>query len=330
MAPRNPAPALVIAKLLGDDGQNLLLPRDLLMTALVMHYWPPRGEVAPQASARPPRQGGQGRDHRDPMTSVAVPSDPRALASLLRNAGFLAAEEESAELLARAGGDGRVLDAVVKRRLQGEPLAWITGSVVFCDIDVLVHPGVYVPRYQSEALVKRALGRLGATGTALEVCTGSGAIAKVLATKRPGARVMASDLDARAVDCAIANGVNARLGDLFSSMPPELAGGVDVVVGVVPYVPTSAMALLPRDTFTFESTLSYDGGTDGTAILQRALRGATAYLRPGGAIFFELGGDQAELLCGELGELGYRDVGVLRDKEGDVRGIEATFATATT
>ena len=83
----------------------------------------------------------------------------------------------------------------------------------------------------------------------------------------PGARVVASDIDERAVACAAANGVEVYRGDLFAPLPSGLAGRVDVVVGVVPYVPTSALPLLQRDTFAFESTLSYDGGLDGTDIL---------------------------------------------------------------
>src|SRR5207302_1592771 len=101
--------------------------------------------------------------------------------------------------------------------------------------------------------------------------TGSGAIARVLTTARPGARVVASDLDARAVACALTNGVEVYAGDLFGPLPQTLEGRVDVVVGVVPYVPTRELPLLQRDTFTFETPLSYDGGPDGAGILRRVL-----------------------------------------------------------
>ena len=94
-------------------------------------------------------------------------------------------------------------------------------------------------------------------------------MAKTLATSRPGARVVASDVDERAVACAAANGVEVYCGDLFTPLPRTLEGRADVVVGVVPYVPTPALALLPRDTFAFESPLSYDGGREGTAGARR-------------------------------------------------------------
>jgi release factor glutamine methyltransferase len=247
------------------------------------------------------------------------------LTARLSRAGFIAAEEEANELLARAGGDGHLLDSLVARRLTGEPLAWVTGSTSFCGIEIRIDPGVYVPRWQSEPLVRRAVDFLAATGVAIDLCTGSGAIARTLMVNRPGAQVVASEIDERAVACAAANGVQVYQGDLFEPLPRTLEGRVDVVVGVVPYVPTPSLPLLQRDTFTFESALSYDGGPDGTDILRRVLRASPRFLRAGGALLLELGGRQAEELGDELARLGYVDVSVLSDEDGDVRAIEARF-----
>jgi release factor glutamine methyltransferase len=257
---------------------------------------------------------------------VPAPNDVEALAALLADAGFVAADEEAQELLARAAGDVALLDTLVARRLRGEPLAWITGSVSFCGLQVRVDPGVYVPRWQSELLARRAVARLPESGAAIDLCTGAGAIAKTLMTYRRGARVVACDVDERAVACARANGVEVYRGDLFAALPRALEGGVDVVVGVVPYVPTPDLGLLQRDTFTFESTLSYDGGPDGTEILRRVLADAPRFLRGGGALLLELGGEQPDALGPDLAHLGYTDVTVLVDEDGDVRGIEATLA----
>ncbi len=191
---------------------------------------------------------------------VPVLNDRDALSALLSGAGFVAAQEEADELLAAAAGDVELLAALVGRRLTGEPLAWITGSVSFCGVEIRVDHGVYVPRRQSEPLARRAVERLPRNGAAIDLCTGSGAIAKILMTERPGARVVASDIDEHAVACAAANGVEAYCGDLFTPLPRTLEGGVDVVVGVVPYVPRPELRLLHRDTFTFESSVAYDGG----------------------------------------------------------------------
>jgi release factor glutamine methyltransferase len=214
---------------------------------------------------------------------------------------------------------------MVRRRLTGEPLAWIIGSVSFCGFQIRVDPGVYVPRWQSEPLARRAVERLPATGLAIDLCTGSGAIARILTTERPGARVVASDVDERAVACALANAVEVYQGDLFAPLPPTLEGRVDVVVGVVPYVPTPALPLLQRDTFAFESPLAYDGGPDGTDILRRVLRDSPRFLRAGGALLLELGGEQADALRDDLARRGYVDITTLVDGEGDVRGIEASW-----
>jgi release factor glutamine methyltransferase len=249
-----------------------------------------------------------------------------ALVSRLAAAGFIAAEDEAQELLARAGGDAALLEELLARRLTGEPLAWITGATRFCGLAIRIDPGVFVPRPHSETLARRAVERLPATGTAIDVCTGSGAIAAVLAAARPGARVVACDADERAVACAAANGVEVHPGDLLEPVPRELEGRVDVVVGVVPYVPTPELRLLQRDTFAFESTVAYDGGPDGAAVLRRVLADAPRFLRPGGALLLELGGGQADLLRGDLARRGYAGVTVLADEEGDPRGIEATYA----
>ncbi|TME54035.1 MAG: methyltransferase [Chloroflexi bacterium] len=257
---------------------------------------------------------------------ACVPDDVAALTARLSSAGFIAAEEEANELLACAGGDPERLDSLVGRRLTGEPLAWITGRVSFCGLEIRVDPGVYVPRWHSEPLARRAADRLPATGVAIDLCTGAGAIARTLIAHRPGARVVASDVDERAIACAAANGVDVYRGDLFAPLPRALEGRVDVVIGVVPYVPTPALALLQRDTFAFESPLAYDGGRDGTDILRRVVRDSRRFLRRGGALLLELGGEQAGLLGDELARLDYVNVGILRDAESDVRGIEATRA----
>jgi release factor glutamine methyltransferase len=245
--------------------------------------------------------------------------DLDALTRLLMRGGFVAADEEAEELLAAADGDAARLEAMVARRLTGEPLAWITGTAPFCGLWIKVAPGVYVPRWQSELLARRAVERLPAGGSAIDVCTGSGAIAVTL--MHAGARVLASDVDERAVACARSNGVEAYAGDLFEPFRER----VDVITGVVPYVPTPDLPLLQRDTFAFETPLSYDGGADGTGLLRRVAAEAPRVLRRGGALLLELGGRQADALRDDLASLGYGEVGVLIDEDGDVRGIETTL-----
>jgi release factor glutamine methyltransferase len=239
----------------------------------------------------------------------------------------VAADDEALELIAAAGrvpgrpSDAAALEELVTRRLAGEPLAWIVGHADFDGIVVRIDPGVYVPRWQSAELARRAAARLPETGTAIDVCTGSGAVAVALQRARPGARVLATDTDARAVACARANGVDALQGDLFDPLPSGLARAVDVVVAVVPYVPTPALALLPRDTLRFEAASHYDGGPDGTGCLRRVMADAPAFLRPGGSLLLELGADQGDLLRDQLNRLGYEGIETWTDEDGDVRGL---------
>jgi release factor glutamine methyltransferase len=247
------------------------------------------------------------------------------LTAQLSRAGCLAAEEEARELVACAGADQSLLRALADRRIAGEPLAWVTGRADFGDQSILVDPGVYVPRWQSVALARRAAARLPDDGKAIDLCTGSGAIAAALQAARPAARIVATDSDSRAVACAQANGVEAYQGDLFAAGPDSFRDETDVVVAVVPYVPSTEFHLLPRDTLRFEDASHYDGGPDGADVLRRVVAGAPDFLRPGGALLLELGGDQADVLGPTLDHFGYASIRTWSDEDGDLRGLEATY-----
>ena len=254
------------------------------------------------------------------MSAVA---ERTRIARALEAAGCVAPEAEAHELLdASERGRGRV-DELLARRIGGEPLAWVVGSVEFCGLRVRVDPGVFVPRPQTEALARRAASLLRPAGVAVDLCTGSGAIAAFLSRSRPAACVVASDVDATAVACARANGVEAFLGDLADPLPRSLRGRVDVVTAVVPYVPGDELHLLPRDVVAFEPRRALDGGARGTTTLVRAAREAAAWLRPGGTVLLEIGGDQAAEVGTELTGAGLTSVRVHRDGDGRDRSIEA-------
>jgi release factor glutamine methyltransferase len=239
----------------------------------------------------------------------------------LRAAGCVAAEEEAVDLMALANGDGPRLRELVARRCQGEPIAWLLGSVTFCGEIVLVQHGVYVPRWQSEPMALEAADRLPDDGIAIDLCTGSGAIAVVLARRHPNARVLATESDPVALACARANGVDVHQGDLAEGLPADLSGVVDVVTAVVPYVPTGDLQHLPRDVLAFEPRHALDGGPNGTAFLARAIRQVAPLLRPGGSLLLEVGGNQAALLQPFLDECGYEDSCVSFDDDGDARAL---------
>jgi release factor glutamine methyltransferase len=242
----------------------------------------------------------------------------------LERGGFVAPGAEADALLeASSEGVGPIED-LVARRLRGEPLAWITGWVRFCGLRVRVDRGVFVPRPHTEALARRAVELLlPAAGIAVDLCTGSGAVGAVLGSARPSASVVATDLDPVAVACAQRNGVHALVGDLDGPLPPSLRERVDVLTAVVPYVPTEELHLLPSDVVANEPRLALDGGHRGTTVLMRAAEAAARWLRPGGTVLLELGGDQAGEVGPKLADLCLSEIRVHQDGDGRDRAIEA-------
>jgi len=241
-----------------------------------------------------------------------------SLVARLAAAGCIAPDDEARELLHDAP-DAHELEARVQRREDGEPLAWITGRVVFGDLVLRVAPGVYVPRRQTEELARRAAAVLPAGGTAVDLCTGSGAIAALLSQTDPDALVIGVELDRAAAHCAVVNGVAVVVGDLAA--PLHVARAVDVVTAVAPYVPTAARRLLPVDVQRHEPARALDGGDDGLAVVRRVVEHAAVLLRPGGHLLLELGGEQDLALAPYLARHGFDDVDAWRDEDGDLRGL---------
>ena len=155
----------------------------------------------------------------------------------------------------------------------------------------------------------------------MDLCTGVGAIAAVLAAAVPTAQVLATELDENAVRCARRNGVDVFEGVLDDPLPREFAHRVDVLTAVVPYVPTDSLRLLPRDVQAFEPRRALDGGVDGTDLLAEVVRRSTRWLSPGGWLLLELGGGQAEPIGRLLHELGFEGLDVMADEDGDPRAI---------
>jgi release factor glutamine methyltransferase len=238
--------------------------------------------------------------------------------------GGCVAPRAEADALLRASSEGiGPIEELLARRLRGEPLAWITGSVRFCGVRVLVDSGVFVPRPHTQALARRAVSLLPDVGTAVDLCTGSGAVAAVLGSAHPRATVLATDIDPAAVACARRNGVRALVGNLDEPLPPSLRGRVDVMTAVAPYVPTEELHLLPRDVLANEPRCALDGGRRGTTVLVQAAEAAARWLRNGGSVLLEIGGAQASEMASTLADVGLSEIRVHRDGDGQDRAIEA-------
>jgi release factor glutamine methyltransferase len=241
----------------------------------------------------------------------------------LAEGGCVAPDAEAEALLRASSEQVRPLEELIARRLRGEPLAWITGWVRFCGIHIRVDPGVFVPRPHTETLARRAASLLPVEGIAVDLCTGSGAVGVVLGSGRPKATVVATDVDPVAVACARRNGVGALVGNLDEPLPPSIRGRVDVMTAVVPYVPTEELHLLPRDVLDNEPRRALDGGPRGTTVLVQAAEAAARWLRPGGSVLLEIGGNQAGELTTTLADIGLSEIRVHSDDEGHDRAIEA-------
>lgn len=224
---------------------------------------------------------------------------------------------------------------LLTRRAAGEPTAYLIGEREFWSLSFLVDRRVLIPRPDTERLIELALERTGALGPSpriLELCTGSGAIAVVLATELPHARLVATELSEDALAVARANvarhGVEARVdlrrGDLFAPVandPP-----FDLIVSNPPYVRRADIAHLQPEVAYHEPRLALDGGADGLALIGRLLAEAPRHLAPGAWILCEIGMDQGPAVRALAAAAGLEDIDVLRDLAGHERTLAARAA----
>ncbi|MDQ3784460.1 MAG: peptide chain release factor N(5)-glutamine methyltransferase [Actinomycetota bacterium] len=222
----------------------------------------------------------------------------------------------------------RTLD-LTRRRTLGEPLQYVTGVAGFRDLDVAVGPGVFIPRPETEQVVDRALAHLPRGGIAVDLGTGSGAIALAIAQERPDAEVWATEVAPGALWWAKKNvadlnsDVHLVSGDLFVELPSSLRGDVDVTVSNPPYVRHAEAEGLPEVVKDHEPEMSLYAGGDGLDVVRRIASGAREWLRQGGWLVLEIGATQGDQAGALVEELGYLEVSVGLDLAGRERIVEA-------
>ena len=204
----------------------------------------------------------------------------------------------------------------VRRRRRGEPVAYITGRRGFWGLHLEVSADTLIPRPDTETLVEVALGLTSAKANVLDIGTGCGAVALALASERPAARVVATDVDPRCVSLCRRNA--DRLGLAVDALVADGFDGIgerfDVVVSNPPYVAAEDAHLRHGD-LRFEPRLALVGGDDGLRFLARLARQAPANLAPRGWLCLEHGCDQAAEVRRLLSANGFRDVRTLPDIE---------------
>jgi release factor glutamine methyltransferase len=230
---------------------------------------------------------------------------------------------------ARLVTDGRApmpADAVARyaawidRRAAREPVAFITGVREFWGLEFEVSRDVLIPRPETELIVEAVLQRRapGIPRTIVDVGTGSGCLAVVLAREYRDAKVIATDISEAALAVAGRNArrhaVEDRIRFVRGDLLDAVQGQADVIVSNPPYVP-SAVGLAP-EIVNYEPAVALYSGTDGLVLLERLIRDARARLADGGLLVVEFGFGQDERVQAMASDSGWHDVEVVADLQG--------------
>jgi release factor glutamine methyltransferase len=261
-------------------------------------------------------------------TSGLVPGDAQVLLAhvLGTNRAWLAAHAADSVSPAQANA----FFALADRRRKGEPVAYLTGVREFWGLQLIVTPAVLVPRPETETLVELALAWLDEERDArvLDLGTGSGAIALAIASERPKARVLATDVSPPALDVARANAerlglrnVELALSDWFSAVPPLYHGApFDLIVSNPPYVDAGDPHLTAAE-LRHEPAIALSPRGDGLSAVRQIVSGAMSLLRPDGGVIVEHGYDQGNTVRELFVGAGYVDIAAARDLAGIFRVV---------
>jgi release factor glutamine methyltransferase len=242
------------------------------------------------------------------------------------------------DLFARANDEVAAPDcgkyrALLMRRRAGECIAYILGRKEFRGMEFTVNPRVLVPRPDTETLFEAALEYIAKNDSlsALDLCTGSGALAISLKKERPSLSVTASDISAEALETAALNArrllgeseVSLVHGDLFENLSDRYS----IIVSNPPYIPSSELPYLAPEV-QLEPALALDGGEDGLALIRRIVAEAPDHLPPGGVLLLEAGPTQMPQIKALMEEHGFIGVRLHKDLSGNDRVISAMLASS--
>lgn len=230
------------------------------------------------------------------------------------------------------------LATLIESRRAGIPLAHLTGRQRFMGLELQVSPAALIPRAETELLARRALDKLPSPTSngevlILDICTGSGNLALALASHCPQARVFGADISEAAVALAtenagqlgLADRVTFAAGDLFAPLATmNVAGRADVVVCNPPYISSAKVGNMAEEIAAHEPRAAFDGGPLGISIVERVMREAADFLKPGGWLGFEIGLGQGRGLRKRLERLPhYEAVEEVVDAQGEIRALFA-------
>jgi release factor glutamine methyltransferase len=212
------------------------------------------------------------------------------------------------------------------RRLQREPIAYITQRQEFWSLDFFVNRDVLVPRPETELLVEVALklagrAKLSRALRILDIGTGSGAVAVALASELPSAEIFATDISLAALALARRNAatnltspsIRFFQGDLFAAISDGLTDGFHLIVSNPPYIRRDEIPRLEQEVSRWEPRRALDGGADGFDYYRRLAAESFRYLLPGGALALEIGSDMAAPVTTLFTNANYTDAEIHRD-----------------
>lgn len=273
---------------------------------------------------------------RDRLAAAGVPSPGVDARWLIEH---VVADAEARPVLTTGALADR-LEALVVRREAREPLQLVLGTAAFRTLELACRPGVFLPRPETEIVAGVAIGhaRQRAGGGAgpdagvlvAEPCTGTGAIACSVAIEVPAARVLATDLDPRAVDLARHNAaatapdrIEVHHGDLLDPLDASLRGHLDVLVANPPYLPAADRGTWDPEVADHDPDTALVGGPDGHEVVDRLLALAVDWLAPGGSVVLEIDERRGAEAAAVARVVGLTDVKVQRDLTGADRVLVA-------
>ena len=233
-------------------------------------------------------------------------------------------------------------DQLLARRCSGEPLQYVLGRWSFRTLELIVNPSVLIPRPETEMVaglaidavreVKATSDPVGQPVTAVDLGTGSGAIALSIVTEVPGVKVWATDASAAALVTARANlaglgreatRVNMTEGSWFEALPQELCGHIDVLVSNPPYVTPAAKETMASDVLDYEPHVALFADAEGTAHLAHLIEHAPNWLAHGGTLVLEMSPEQTDWAAAEMSRHGLVDVSIHVDFTDRPRAVRA-------
>ena len=218
---------------------------------------------------------------------------------------------------------------MIARRASREPLAYILGRKEFFSLDLEVTPAVLIPRPETETLVEAALKFLATRPhpRILDIGTGSGAIAIVLATNSADARIIATDISKEALEVAHRNANRHRCEDridfVAADLFPEADTRFDLIVSNPPYVAEADLDALQPEIRLHEPRVALVCGKDGLDMFRRIAAGCRSRLNPDGAVMVEIGAGQAFSVEALFRRAGFSNIDAVRDLAGIERVVRA-------